>query len=100
VDVPDLIRERIAAWHTQHGMPDVLLVDIYQHLLGERLSTSPTSCLRRTRRGHFEGMVYEFTVTLPGPPPSRHRFVFHLVYGRDENTLIVVGGGYFPEFLI
>lgn len=97
VEIPQNIRERIAEWVASGCMPDVLLVDIYQHLQGDRLATNPSGCLRRTY-SPFDGMVYEFEVVLPGSS-SRHLFVFHMIYVR-EDTLRVVGGGYFPAHFV
>jgi hypothetical protein len=95
VEIPDAIRERLAGWVASGCMPDALLVDVYNHLLGSRLAENPTGHLRKSKRG---GWLYSFDVEYAGPG-SLHRFVFRIVYGQDEQTLRVVGVGYFPRHI-
>ena len=86
-------RRQIASW----PLPDNgVLVDVYLRI-EQLLTESPTRHLRRGRRP-FEGMQLRFTVPDPDNRLLVHGFVFHVLYGQDEETLWVARGGYLPRF--
>jgi hypothetical protein len=88
VIIPPAIASRIAGW----GLSDAVFVDVYL-FLREVLPTAPTEYLQR-RRQPFDGMVYEFSLIDPGNRLREHLFAFHVLYGQDEQTLVIVKGGY------
>jgi hypothetical protein len=85
---PEVAR-KIAGW----GLSDPVLVEVYLRLR-EVLPLDPLACLRRVVKP-FDGMVYEFSFVDPENRFREHFFVFLVVYGQDEESLIVASGGYF-----
>jgi hypothetical protein len=84
----DRVRRRIASWR----LPDPILVEVYLRL-GEDLVDNPAQKLKRTY-GTMDGMSYWFRIVDPANRFQEYRFRFHIVYGQDEERLIVVTGGF------
>jgi hypothetical protein len=70
-------------------MPDVVLVDVYLRL--DLLTSNPAERLSRETTP-FDGMVYRFSLIDPTNELCVHTFLFHAVYGQDEETLWIVHG--------
>lgn len=88
VSLNSSIRRRILAWN----LPDPVLVEVFLRLEQE-LGRSPTRYLVRTPQP-FDGMTYSFAMVDPTNRLREYAFVFHLLYGQDEETLRVVNGSY------
>ncbi len=88
VKFADAAREKLAAL----GLSAELLYYIDCHLHDE-LAESPTSHLQRVR-GEADCLQYSFCES---DRAGDHLFVFTVVYGRDEETLIVVDCEYLFE---
>jgi hypothetical protein len=91
IDIRSLVRAKIASWN----IPDSLLVDIYL-TLSRDLSDNPAARLERTQEP-FDGLLYRFSRIDPANRLSLYRFVFQPVYSQDEESLIVVRGGFAHE---
>src|SRR5216683_520916 len=88
VQIHPSVARKLITWQ----LPDFALVEVYLRLR-DRLRENPASQLRRARRP-FEGMVYEFSFVDVENRLCEHHFVFHVVYGQDEETLLIANGGY------
>jgi hypothetical protein len=75
----------IASWK----LPDEVLVEIYLRLQG-KLPMSPSKLLRRKD----DGMIYKFSMVDPTNRFCEHFFEFPVLYGQDEETLLVNRGAY------
>jgi hypothetical protein len=82
------VRQKIAGW----GLSDFVLVDVYLYLQ-DILPTDPKGFLRRAREP-FDGLLFEFSLIDPENRLREHAFTFLVVYGQDEETLIIAKGGY------
>ena len=88
VRIRSSIRKRIVAWN----LPDPVFVEVLLRLEQE-LVHNPPSQLARTGQP-FDGMTYAFSLVDPNNRFCEYAFVFHIVYGQDEETLLVVNCGY------
>ena len=68
-------------------LSDAVLVDVYIRLR-EELAAEPHTHLRRMS-SPFDGLVYQLVVEDPERPRRVHFLFFHVLYGRDEQTLFV-----------
>jgi hypothetical protein len=89
VKISSQVAKKIRSW----GLSDYLLVEIYLQL-NERLPLNPQLSLRRTETP-FEGMVFDFSLIDPENRLREHYCIFHILYGQDEQTLLVAQAGYF-----
>jgi hypothetical protein len=87
VRVLPAVARRIASW----GLSDPVLVEVYLRL--EALRNTPADHLRRERRP-FDGMVWRFNLIDPDNRIQQHFFCFQVLYGQDEQTLMVARGAY------
>ena len=83
-----MAKEQIRAW----ALPDDILKQVYLHL-AEVVCQDPENNLRR-ETSPFNGMVTEFTRRDRYTRGREHEFVFQVVFGVDEETLIVERGLY------
>ena len=74
------------------GLSEFVLMDVLLYL-NEVLPTSPTTYLRRARTP-FDGMLFEFYLIDPENRLCEHAFVFHVLYGQDEASLLIRHGGH------
>jgi hypothetical protein len=88
VTIRPLAMEQIARWR----LSDFLLVEINLRLR-EQLPENPSSLLVRSHVP-FDGMVYPFDIVDPENRFCMHKFYFHIIYGQDEQTLLVVKAGH------
>src|SRR5258707_975026 len=88
VRLPLPVRRQIASWH----LPDPLLVDIYLRLQSD-LTERPAERMERTTHP-FDGMTYTFVLMDQSNRTYGYTFAFHIRYAADEETLIVIRGGY------
>ena len=65
---------------------------VHRHLR-EVLPLRPQEYLVRTR-APYDGLVFTFPGANPDNPDDKYQFVFHVCYDPDEETLIVLDGGY------
>jgi hypothetical protein len=79
------VRDRLLSW----SLPPAVLVDVRLRL--EAAGENPTELLR-TADPPFRGMKYAFDLIDPDNRLSAYRFVFHVVFGQDEETLHVING--------
>lgn len=82
------IHRRILAWN----LPDPVLVDVLLRWEQE-LGRHPARQLVRAKQP-FDGMNYAFSLVDPTNRLREYTFVFHVVYGSDEETLRVVNCSY------
>jgi hypothetical protein len=71
------------------NLPPAVLVEVRLRL--ESLAERPADQLA-AGDGPFRGMRFTFDVIDPDNRLSMYRFVFHVVYGQDEETLHVING--------
>jgi hypothetical protein len=78
-------RGRLLSWN----LPPAVLVDVRLRLefLGER----PADRLRPAD-APFRGMGYAFELIDPDNRLAVYRFVFHIMFGQDEETLHIING--------
>lgn len=88
VKVRSSVHRRILKW----GLSDIMLVEVLLRLR-EDLPANRPELLTRTLKP-FDGMTYHFSVVDPENRLCRHTFWFHLVFGQDEETLLVVNAAY------
>lgn len=88
VHVRRTVQRRIVAW----GLPDAVFVEVLLRLQ-ERLGRNPPQELVRVRRP-FDGMVYGFSMVDPTNRFREFTFLFHVLYGQDEESLQVVNCNY------
>src|ERR1700724_2671156 len=88
VKIEPYVPKRIRSW----GLSDSILVDVYLWL-NDRLPLDPLHSLRRVENP-FEGMVFEFSLIDPDNRWREHFFTFHVLYGQDEQTLLIDQCGY------
>src|SRR4051795_12749747 len=81
---PFVIRQ-IRLW----PMPDVMIVDVYNRL--QAVASEPRRFLRPLK-GTQDGMGYAFRMVDPLNRFCEHAFAFVLMYGQDEETLLVIRG--------
>jgi hypothetical protein len=86
-----MAKEQIRAW----ALPDEILKEIYLHLT-EVLPGDPEHNLSR-ETSPFDGMVTQFTRRDPYTSGREHEFAFLVVFGIDEDTLVVERGTYLRE---
>ncbi len=86
-----MAKEQIRAW----ALPDDILKQVYLHLT-EVLPNDPEHNLTRESSA-FEGMVTEFTRRDRYTKGREHVFAFLIVFGADEETLVVQRGAYTCE---
>jgi hypothetical protein len=86
-----MVKEQIRKW----ALPDVILKEVYLHLT-EVLLKDPEHNLSR-EAAPFEGLVTEFTRRDPYTSGREHEFAFLIVFGADEDTLVVERGIYKRE---
>lgn len=92
IRILDSVARKLASW----GLSDAVLVDVYLRLKDD-LPQIPLSKLQRVV-WPYDGMVYSFPLTDPEPPHQRRLFIFHVKYGTDEETLLVLDGGFLVWF--
>lgn len=88
VRIRSSMQKRIVAWN----LPDPVFVEIFLRL-EQGLKDKPAEKLVRMQQP-FDGMTYDFTLVDPTNRFREFSFVFHLVYGQDEETLQVLNGGF------
>ncbi len=86
-----LVARLMSSWR----LDDEALVDVYLRL--DKLREESSSLLQRAT-APFDGMVYEFSFVDWRIRFCEHRFLFLIVYGQDEETLIVASAIYAPRF--
>ncbi len=86
--LPLPVRRRIAGWH----LPDEMTVDIYLRLEAD-LSERPAERMERTAHP-FDGMTYTLKLIDQSNRTYGYAFAFHIKYATDEETLLVIRGGY------
>lgn len=86
-----LVGRLLRSWR----LDDETLVDVYLRL--EELRENPSSLLRRSEFP-LDGMVYEFAFVDWQNRLCEHHFRFLVVYGQDEESLIVASGLYAPRY--
>ena len=79
---------QIVSWQ----LSEVVFTEVHLRL-NQELPADPTSQLVRTR-SPFDGMTYSFGLIDPENRLCEHRFLFHIFYGQDEETLWVARGAY------
>lgn len=82
------IRKRIVAWN----LPDSVFVEILLRLDRE-LGQAPQDYLVRLK-SPFDGLIYGFTMVDPGNRLREFSFLFHVVYGQDEEAIHVINCAY------
>lgn len=82
------IRRHVYQQLNSCGLPDPVLVEAFLRLR-EQLADDPQRHLQRIREP-FDGMAYGFNMIDPGNRFCEHHFIFHVLYGADEESLIVV----------
>jgi hypothetical protein len=85
------VRRAIASWL----LPDGVLVEVYLRL--QRLQDRPAELLARAE-APFDGMNYAFDFRDPENVARHYFFAFHVVYGQDEERLIVARGACVQHF--
>ena len=88
VRIRSSVSARIMSWQ----LSDSMLVEVYLRLR-EHLAQSPATHLRRVRHP-YDGLVYEFSMVDPQNRLCEHFFIFLVMYGQDEETLILTNAGY------
>src|SRR5689334_13983960 len=81
--------EQIRSW----ALPDDILTDVYIHLT-DVLLQDPEHHLSR-ERSPFDGMVTQLTRRDRYTMGREHEFAFLILFGSDEQTLVVERGAYF-----
>ena len=83
VELSDEIIQMIAAWLLPPTVQDEILERLY-----EELAPQPSKHLRLLPppADHLE---YVFTMTGVGEPPRDYLFAFNVLYGADEQTIII-----------
>jgi hypothetical protein len=84
-------REQIRKW----ALPDDILKEVYLHLT-EVLPKDPEHNLSR-ETSPFDGMVTQFIRRDPYTRGREHEFAFLILFGEDEETLVVERGTYNRE---
>jgi hypothetical protein len=92
VIILDSVREAIASWQ----LSDFLLIEVYVRLRDD-LGKNPLQHVRRITIP-FEGMAYAIFLMDPANRFCEHVFIFHLVFGQDEETVLVTGARYLRQF--
>ena len=82
------MKEQIRSW----ALPDDILKEVYLHFT-EVLPQDPENNLIR-QTTPFDGMVAEFIRRDAHMKNCEHEFAFLVVFGHDEETLIVERGNY------
>lgn len=85
--LPSAARQ-IASW----GLSDFVWTEVYLRL-NEVLPGDPGRHLRR-EQDPFDGMAYRFSLIDPENRLCQHGFVFHILFGADEETLFVARGAH------
>lgn len=91
VVIPTTVSRRMVAW-----LPDFLLVEAHMRLR-EELAREPRNLLRRTTQrvgSPFDGLIYSFSLVDPQDRLVEHFLTFQVVYGQDEQTLVVTNFAY------
>jgi hypothetical protein len=86
-----LAKEQIRTW----ALPDNILKEVYLHLT-EVLPKDPEHHLSRETLP-FDGMVTQCTRRDPYTGGREHEFAFLVLFGEDEDTLVVARGDYRRE---
>lgn len=82
----DRLRREIASW----GLPDHILVEVYSRLR-DGLAERPGASLARIDRP-WDGMALPVEIIDPTNRLRVYRFLFHVLLGQDEESVIVVHG--------
>ncbi len=69
-----------------------MLVEAFLRL-NDQLASDPARHLRRIREP-FDGMEFAFSMVDPENRFCEHYFVFHILFGADEETLVVARVAY------
>lgn len=86
INLPQRVRREIGSWN----LPDYMMVEVYLRLR-ERLGESPSSLLVRISEP-WDGMAFAFEIIDPLNRLRSFQFLFHVLYGQDEETLYVTHG--------
>jgi hypothetical protein len=77
------------------GLSDHLFVEM--RLRVNSLAENPSTQLDRVAHP-FDGMGFRIQLIDPHNRLCQHTFLFHVVYGQDEERLIIARGTYFQVF--
>lgn len=90
ISIPEPIAARMSAW----GLP-ADIVHLVEEKLRNDLAADPAAHLRPCI-APWEERLNLFSFSLPDPADANRKylFMFHVVYGDDEKTLIVVECGF------
>lgn len=86
VRVQSHVNRAIVSWN----LPDSVFVEVHLRLNTD-LANNPAVVLRPTNE-RFKGMKYRFHLIDPLNRICEHFFTFHVVYSRDEESLLVTHG--------
>lgn len=85
VRIVSRVRDRLLSWN----LPPAVLIDVRLRL--ESLGERPARRLRSADAA-FRGMEFAFDLIDPDNRLAAYRFVFHVTFGQDEQTLHVING--------
>ncbi len=90
VRIPEVIEKKMAAWDIPADIRSSM-----ENCLRDSFAAHPSPTLRKCY-APWGDLLNLFTFILPDPNNSNqsHQFVFHLIYGQDEQSLVVVECGY------